>query len=48
MTKFIFAQKPILLYIYVNTWKYNVCSIKLGIKVLHLHKIRVRIFNYFG
>ena len=35
-----FSRRPI----HLNTWKYTVCSIKLGIKVLRLHKIRVQIF----
>ena len=38
----VFLQKgSVLLGFYLNTWKYNVCSIKLERKVLCLHKIRV-------
>ena len=40
--KKIFLQKAkVLSGIHLNNWKYNVCSIKLEMKVLHLHKIRV-------
>ena len=37
----ILQKSKILSGIHLNIWKYNVCGIKLEMKVLHLHKIRV-------
>ena len=35
-----------LLGIHLNTWKYNVCCIKLETKVLRLHRIQSRRFHW--
>ena len=41
-TNFFFLQKAkVLSAMRLNTWKYNVCSIKLETKVLHLDRIWV-------
>ena len=37
-----FAGTHFLSGIYLNTWKYNVCSIKLETKVVRLYRIRVQ------
>ena len=41
MTKFYSQKVKYSPDIQLNTWKYNVCSIKLEWKVMRLHKIQV-------
>ena len=41
MTKFYFTEIKVSPDIHLNTWKYNVCSIKLEMKVMRLHRIWV-------
>ena len=45
---FFFPQKAkVSLGIHLNTWKYNVCSIKLETKVMRLHRIWVEKIHCF-
>ena len=40
MTKFYFTESQSFIGIHLNTWKYNICGIKLETKVMRLHEIR--------
>ena len=47
MTKFIIQKVKVSSGIQLNTWKYNVCGIKLELIVLRLHKIRIEKISLF-
>ena len=48
VTKLFLQKAKVLSGIHLNTWKYNVCSIKLEAKVLRLHRIQVWNISFFG
>ena len=47
MTKFYFTEIQSFALIRLKTWKYNVCGIKLEMKVMCLHKIHVELISSF-
>ena len=47
VTHFYFAESGSFARLYLNTWKYNACSIKLETKVMRLHRIRVYKISLF-